>query len=294
MDTNLSNYLKKEQDKLNELLSAYLSKLSMPPLLNHSTKYSIEAGGKRLRPILMKLTCEGLNGDSEKVYPAAMALEMIHTYSLIHDDLPAMDNDTYRRGMLTNHKKFDEATAILAGDGLLTNSFHVISNAACYSDTEKVFLISKLASASGLEGMVAGQLMDMQAEKESISVEQLEEIHQLKTGRLLTFSIVTGAYLAGADSMILQKMERFGNLIGLIFQIQDDILDVIGDSEIMGKASGSDEDNQKSTYPSLLGLNGAIEHKNRYVKQAKNLLEEMELNGTLLEKLVDYLGSRNQ
>ncbi|KAB8128475.1 polyprenyl synthetase family protein [Gracilibacillus oryzae] len=294
MEANLASYIQEERSKLNQLLSRYLNHLSTPEILGQSTKYSIEAGGKRLRPILMKLTCEGLNGDPERVYPAAMALEMIHTYSLIHDDLPAMDNDTYRRGMLTNHKKFDEATAILAGDGLLTNSFQLITETDYYTDSEKVFIIKKLAEASGLEGMVAGQVMDMQAEKELTTVEQLENIHRLKTGKLLTFSVVTGAFLANAKQEILEMMEQFGTTIGLIFQIQDDILDVIGDQEIMGKASGSDEGNQKSTYPSLLGLEGAIEHKNRYVMQAKHLLHEMKLDQSLLEQLVDYLSNRDQ
>ncbi|MFC4404255.1 polyprenyl synthetase family protein [Gracilibacillus xinjiangensis] len=294
MDPNLVTYIKGEQGRFNQLLIDYLNGLTMPPLLKKSTIYSIKAGGKRLRPILMKLTCEGLNGNVDKVYPAAIALEMVHTYSLIHDDLPAMDNDTYRRGMLTNHKKFDEATAILAGDGLLTNSFHSIANATCYSDKEKVFIVSKLAQASGLEGMVAGQSMDMQAEQGLTEVDELEHIHQLKTGKLLTFAVVVGAYLAGASNEIMDKIEQFGQTIGLVFQIQDDILDIIGDQEIMGKASGSDEGNQKSTYPSLLGFDGAMEHKNRYVQQAKQLLHEMKLEGTYLEQLVDYLSNRNQ
>ncbi|PWU69095.1 geranyl transferase [Gracilibacillus dipsosauri] len=278
---------------MNQLLLQYIDTLNIPERLKRSTKYSINAGGKRLRPILMRLTCEGLQGDCEKIYPAAVALEMIHTYSLIHDDLPAMDDDMYRRGKLTNHRQFDEATAILAGDGLLTNSFQVIASANVYNAEEKVYLINRLTEASGMEGMVGGQLLDMEAEQQEITIEQLEQIHRLKTGCLLSFAIDAGSYLAGANDKTRFILRQFAEYIGLIFQIQDDILDVVGDQHLMGKASGSDQGNSKSTYPSVLGLDGAISHKKSYVNKAKQCLEQAGLKGSRLEGLTDYLSERD-
>jgi geranylgeranyl diphosphate synthase, type II len=284
--------IEEEQQRMTMELQKYLKSLSMPKRLQESTMYSVNAGGKRLRPLLMKLAAKGLNGNEERVYPAALALEMVHTYSLIHDDLPAMDDDMYRRGQLTNHKQFDEATAILAGDGLLTNSFHVITSNPQYTDEEKVFLIHRLSKASGLEGMVAGQLMDMEAEDKQVAIEELENIHLLKTGMLLTYALEIGAYLAGASTEIISKITELGKYVGLIFQIQDDILDVIGDQELLGKTVGSDMENNKTTYPSLLGLDGAIEHKNRYVKKAKVIIESVHLKETELDLIIDYLSNR--
>lgn len=284
--------IEEEQQRMTMELEKYLKSLSMPKRLQESTMYSVNAGGKRLRPLLMKLAAKGLNGNEERVYPAALALEMVHTYSLIHDDLPAMDDDMYRRGQLTNHKQFDEATAILAGDGLLTNSFHVITSNSQYTDEEKVFLIHRLSKASGLEGMVAGQLMDMEAEDKQVAIEELENIHLLKTGMLLTYALEIGAYLAGASTEIISKITELGKYVGLIFQIQDDILDVIGDQELLGKTVGSDMENNKTTYPSLLGLDGAIEHKNRYVKKAKGIIESVHLKETELDLIIDYLSNR--
>ncbi|WP_058307491.1 polyprenyl synthetase family protein [Gracilibacillus massiliensis] len=294
MDHSLQAFLKEEQDDLNHALISYIDTLDIPKQLNDSVLYSIHAGGKRLRPLLMKLTCIGLGGNEQRIYPAAVALEMIHTYSLIHDDLPAMDDDVYRRGQLTNHKKFDEATAILAGDGLLTNSFHSISTSDLYSAEEKVEIITKLALASGLEGMVAGQLLDMEAENEQISIEELENIHHLKTGRLISFAVEIGGYLAGVSTEKMKVLKRFGDYLGIIFQIQDDILDVEGDQEVIGKKVGSDIENDKSTYPHLLGLEGAKTYKNNYVKEAMKCLEQVGLKGTKLEEITQYLSDRNQ
>ncbi|GAE91253.1 octaprenyl-diphosphate synthase [Gracilibacillus boraciitolerans JCM 21714] len=243
----------------------------------------------------MRLTCAELGGNEEHVYPAAIALEMIHTYSLIHDDLPAMDDDSYRRGKLTNHKKFGEATAILAGDGLLTNSFHAISTSPLYSAEEKVHIISKLTTASGLEGMVAGQLLDMEAEKKSISILELEHIHHLKTGgRLISFAVEIGGYIAGLPSNKLQTLKSLGEYLGIIFQIQDDILDVEGDEEVIGKKVGSDSENDKSTYPSILGLEGAKIYKEKYLEEAMKCIEIVGLKNTVLADITRYLSERNQ
>ncbi|MGN8645436.1 polyprenyl synthetase family protein [Gracilibacillus sp. HCP3S3_G5_1] len=294
MDNTLQALLDKEQHQLNNALTSYIKQLDIPDRLRESVLYSIEAGGKRLRPLLMKLTCEGLGGDTTKVYPAAIALEMIHTYSLIHDDLPAMDNDTYRRGQLTNHKKFDEATAILAGDGLLTNSFHVITSSDLYTDSEKVIIVKKLAKGSGLEGMVAGQFLDMEAENQLITIHDLERIHHLKTGRLISFAVEIGGFLAGVSQEEMRILKKFGDYLGIIFQIQDDILDIEGDQAIIGKQVGSDITNEKSTYPSILGLKEAKEYKEKYVKDALQCLHDVGIENTDLALLTSYLSTRNQ
>ncbi|SHN12560.1 polyprenyl synthetase family protein [Gracilibacillus kekensis] len=294
MDQSLHVFLKKEQDDLNQALIRYINTLDIPKRLKDSVLYSINAGGKRLRPLLMKLTCIGLGGKEERIYPAAVALEMIHTYSLIHDDLPAMDDDVYRRGQLTNHMKFDEATAILAGDGLLTNSFHAISTTDLYSAEEKIEIITKLSTASGLEGMVAGQLLDMEAENKQIPLEELEKIHHLKTGRLISFAVEIGGYLAGVSVEKMKILKRYGDYLGVIFQIQDDILDVEGDQAIIGKSVGSDIENDKSTYPHLLGVDGAKNYKDNYLKEAIKCLADVGLQGTDLENITQYLSDRNQ
>ncbi len=294
METSLQMLLKKEQDALNVALINYINDLEIPSRLKNAVLYSVNAGGKRLRPLLMKLTCTGLGGDGERITPAAVGLEMMHTYSLIHDDLPAMDDDEYRRGQLTNHKKFDEATAILAGDGLLTNSFHVVSTTPLYSAEEKVEIVSKLTTAGGLEGMVAGQLLDMEAENKQIAIGELESIHHLKTGRLISCAVEIGGYLAGISAEKVKILKEFGDYLGIIFQIQDDILDVEGDQAMIGKKVGSDRDNDKSTYPSILGLKGAKKHKEKYLEEAYKCLEIVGLKGTELEQLTRYLSERNQ
>ncbi|GAA0296436.1 geranylgeranyl diphosphate synthase type II [Gracilibacillus halotolerans] len=294
MNKEFTNWLDQEKEKFMVEMNATLDKLHIPSMLRESVYYSINAGGKRLRPILMGAACEAFGGKLNKVYPAAIALEMIHTYSLIHDDLPAMDNDMYRRGMPTNHIKFGEATAILAGDGLLTNSFQMISSSDIYTADQKVFLLDQLSKASGLEGMVAGQHLDMIAETKPVDIANLEKIHQLKTGKLLTYAVTAGAYLADVTMEELSLIQSFGNEIGLIFQIQDDILDVIGDQQIMGKQVGSDKGNEKSTYPSLLGLDGAIEKRDSHYKIALSYLEELQLTNSMLAQLTTYLVQRNK
>lgn len=276
----------------NEKLLAYLNPLSIPPLLKQSMIYSIEAGGKRIRPILVMASFESFQKDFEKTIATAAALEMIHTYSLIHDDLPAMDDDDYRRGKLTNHKMFDEATAILAGDALLTYAFELISKDSNLSSEEKVYTINKLARASGPEGMIAGQVLDIAAEEKRISLKELIEIHSKKTGALITFSVHIGAYLAGASEEQLKYLDEYSYNLGLLFQVQDDILDVIGDAEKLGKPVGSDLDNEKSTYPSILGLEKAISYRDEYAKNALLALKDAGINNSYLKALVEYIAHR--
>ncbi|MFS0561964.1 polyprenyl synthetase family protein [Terribacillus sp. 179-K 1B1 HS] len=293
MSESLQDYLKTGQHRLNEYIMELLEKDKMlPDTLAESVMYSMRAGGKRLRPILMLAAFESFGGQGDKVLPVAAALEMVHTYSLIHDDLPAMDDDDFRRGQLTNHKKFGEATAILAGDALLTRSFSVIGQASAIRPDEKVYLMSYLSEAAGATGMIAGQALDMEAEDKESTLYELEQIHNLKTGKLLTYAIVAGAFLAGAKLEKLELMKRFGTYIGLIFQIQDDILDVTGDESVLGKPVGSDEVNKKSTYPKLLGLNGAKAQMEKYVNLAHQCLEQANIKSSRLHELTVYLSTR--
>ncbi|WP_099158462.1 polyprenyl synthetase family protein [Virgibacillus ndiopensis] len=289
----LNNYIDDNKKIVHDELKNQLHHLPIPKRLKESMLYSVEAGGKRLRPILLIASNEAYAGDSQKVLTTAVALEMIHTYSLIHDDLPAMDNDDYRRGKPTNHIMFDEATAILAGDALLTYSFDIISNDSLLADNQKVELIKMLSHSSGPKGMVAGQFLDMEAEDKVVSIEELEEIHDLKTGQLLKFAVTAGALIGNATSDQLKHLNAFAYYLGLIFQVQDDILDVTGDQNKLGKPIGSDEVNKKSTYPKLLGTDGALEQKEIYVSKAKSALKEANADKSYLMMLTDYFSKRD-
>lgn len=279
-------------DIIDDEINKHLNNLNIPNQLKESMLYSFTAGGKRIRPLLLIASYLGYRSDFERVLSTAVALEMIHTYSLIHDDLPAMDDDDLRRGQPTNHKVFDEATAILAGDALLTYSFEVIATDAHLSDSEKVEVMTLLSKCSGPKGMVAGQILDMEAENKPVNLAALEEIHHLKTGQLLTFAIAIGARLGGATGEEIKHLKDFSYYLGLIFQVQDDILDVIGNAEQLGKPVGSDEDNQKSTYPKLLGLEGAKKQKDHYVLNAKESLGKIFNNRHYLLKMLDFLTER--
>lgn len=236
--------------------------------LYDSMKYSLVAGGKRIRPVLLLETMDMLGADVKEGIPFACALEYIHTYSLIHDDLPAMDNDDLRRGKPTNHKVYGEAIAILAGDGLLNSAFEVMANELEAKLTLSRAKAMKLISeCSGINGMIAGQIVDMDSEEKSISYDQLKYLHSKKTGALLRASVISGAVLSGASEEQIDALEIYSKNIGLAFQISDDILDEIGDSQVLGKNTGSDKENQKSTYVSLFGLEKAKE-------LAKNCIEE--------------------
>ncbi|MGM8365092.1 polyprenyl synthetase family protein [Virgibacillus sp. W0181] len=294
MQDKLSSYISHKKKIIAEELNHYLEKLDIPQRLKESMVYSVQAGGKRLRPVLLLASYEAYEKNANKALSAAIALEMVHTYSLIHDDLPAMDDDNFRRGKPTNHKAFDEATAILAGDALLTYSFEVISGDPLLANKEKVYLTNMLAAASGPKGMVAGQLLDMKSEDRNISLHELEHIHTLKTGKLLTFAIMAGAYLGNADETQLKHLNNFAYYLGLIFQVQDDILDVTGDESKLGKPVGSDAQNQKSTYPNLLGMDGAIEKKQVYVNNALDELNKAKAANSTLHMLTNHFSEREQ
>jgi len=291
----LNDFIELNKQRVEEAMEDYLKQMSITNRLSDSMNYSLIAGGKRLRPVLLIATYQSFEQSFHaKTLSSAAALEMIHTYSLIHDDLPAMDDDDLRRGVKTNHIRFDEATAILAGDALLTYSFEIIANDSLLTNEEKVELIRMLSEKSGPKGMVTGQILDMKAEETGCDLETLEQIHALKTGALLTFAVLAGAILAGATKKQLDALENFSYYLGLVFQIQDDILDVTGDEEKLGKRVGSDEENNKSTYPKLLGLSGAIAKKEHYVSLAKQSLKEADVNeASYLFALTDYLTERD-
>jgi geranylgeranyl diphosphate synthase type II len=293
LQVNLNDYIEQYKEMIHKELTHHLKQLDIPVQLKESMLYSVEAGGKRLRPVLLIASYEHYGSDLKKVMAPAIALELIHTYSLIHDDLPAMDNDDYRRGKPTNHKVFDEATAILAGDALLTYSFEIIADNHYLQDFEKVELMKKLSKAAGPSGMVAGQILDMEAENNPINLQQLERIHELKTGELLTFAVYSGAFLGHATEEELHYLKEFAYYLGLIFQVQDDILDVTGDPEKLGKPTGSDAGNKKSTFPNLLGLDGAKKHKEMYVQKAVQALKKAKAENSYLMVLTTYFSQRD-
>ncbi|TAJ99801.1 MAG: polyprenyl synthetase family protein [Candidatus Manganitrophaceae bacterium] len=275
----LKGYLRERQAEVDRLLQSYLPSAKCPPALIHEAmRYSLFAGGKRLRPILCLAAAESVGGRRETVLPYAAAIELIHTYSLIHDDLPAMDNDDYRRGKLTNHKMFGESTAILAGDALLTAAFTLIAEKGVTGSISHKKILSvmlELGSAAGSTGMVGGQLVDIQSEgKKSIDLEQLHYIHTHKTGALIRASVRIGGLLGGASPKKLSSLTRYGEKVGLAFQIADDVLDIEGEEKDLGKSVGQDEAKEKWTYPRLIGLE-------RSKKEAQVLVEEAvaELNG---------------
>lgn len=264
-----------------------------PAKLQESMAYSLLAGGKRLRPTLVLLACEMCGGDAEQALPAACAIEMVHTYSLIHDDLPAMDNDDWRRGRKTNHVVFGEALAILAGDGLLTLAFEIMARdvqpahvaAACCAD---------LARAAGMCGMVGGQVADLEAEGTGISsLEQLEGIHRRKTGQLLTSALTLGARIAGADDDALDRLSNYGRCLGLAFQITDDLLDVRGDLKTLGKAANKDAAHGKLTYPSLLGEEASQLRAENLIAEACRWIAPFGERGRRLEALAQFVLERD-
>lgn len=267
----------------------------VPEFLRESMRYSLLAGGKRIRPVLTIATVEALDGDTNLALPFACGIEMIHTYSLIHDDLPSMDNDDYRRGKLTNHKVYDEATAILAGDGLLTEAFGLFVEGAKGVPAEvATSIIGEAVRFSGARGMIAGQILDLASENKAVTLNQLEEIHRRKTGDLITFAIRTGVRIAGANEHVLAAFTKFAYGLGLAFQIQDDILDVVGDQETIGKPVGSDEGNNKATYPAILGLETSKKKLQTCISEAKAVIQSVEgIDASCLLMLADYLLSRD-
>ena len=295
-ETDILAYLNQTRVKINDELNNIMSRIKAPKTLKEAMHYSLSAGGKRIRPILLLATLDAFGISLKRGLRVACAIEMLHTYSLIHDDLPAMDNDDFRRGKPTNHKVFGEATAILAGDALLTYSFELISSIDDPQVTPKMKLdlVKRLAQSTGAEGMVAGQAEDLIAENEPVqTVDKLEHIHYHKTGKLIIYSIVAGAILANATTEQQKSLEQFGYHLGIAFQIQDDILDVEGDSEKIGKPVGSDHVNEKSTYPKLLTLAGAKQKLSEHLQHALNFLENANIQHDKLEQTAYYIINRD-
>ena len=255
--------------------------------------YSLFAGGKRVRPVMMMAAADAIAGNGEKFLPVACALEMIHTYSLIHDDLPAMDNDDYRRGKLTNHKVFGEATAILAGDALLTHAFDVMTR----QDADPAMLITvirEISQAAGIAGMVGGQSIDLQSEGQRVNLKNLRRMHLGKTGALFRASIRSGAILAGANDKQLEELTQYAENFGLAFQITDDILDITGDEKILGKPVGSDKRNKKSTYVTLMAPEEARILAELAVESAIDALKNFDDEADFLRALVEFLIKRDK
>ena len=270
-------------EQFNEALAHALDGLP-DSRVKEAMNYSLQAGGKRLRPMLVLSACEAWGGNWKKALPAAIALEMVHTYSLIHDDLPAMDDDDLRRGKLTCHRQFDEATAILAGDGLLTEAFAVLA-ASALSDHQKVECVSILATAAGSSGMVLGQVLDMEAEHVLIEdLNELERIHVNKTGQLFAAALKLGSVVA-EKTEYMDVLDRLGKMMGIAFQIQDDILDVTQNQESLGK-SNSDAKNHKTTYVSLLSLKTAQQHMMEAYQKTEELLKTLPIHAHGIEKII--------
>ncbi|MGL4522006.1 MAG: polyprenyl synthetase family protein [Bacilli bacterium] len=283
------------KEKVEGALHTRISTLDAPEQLKNSMSYSLQAGGKRIRPLLLFATLQAFGKPMTSAMPLAEAIEMLHTYSLIHDDLPSMDDDDLRRGKPTNHIVFGEATAILAGDALLTLSFECITSLIGRGvDADKVVrLIQLFAKFTGAEGMIKGQALDMEAEQKKAGLAQLQTIHHNKTGKLLAFPIIAGAILSDATQQQQEKMERFAFLLGLCFQIQDDLLDVIGNTEELGKNVGSDEINEKSTYTTLFSIQEVKEILTEKVNEAIVLLDELKLDDVHLRELCYLIVERN-
>ena len=260
--------------------------------LYESMNYSLMQGGKRIRPILSKAVLEMLHKDPADYKEFLCAMECIHTYSLVHDDLPAMDNDDYRRGNLTNHKVYGEGLAILAGDGLLTYAFQLMTANNKASAQDKLDAIQCVAIAAGPEGMVGGQAFDMLSEDKHIPLEELKVLHRGKTGALFNASVELGLILGNADTVTRTALMEYANCLGLLFQITDDILDVTGTIEELGKTPGSDVRQHKSTYVSLLGLEGAKEQASSVGEQAHEALNSVSYDTSILAALIDYLLKR--
>lgn len=313
----LKPYLDDRRERVNRFLEALLPATRAasgtpptPPTIEAAMRYSLSAGGKRLRPVLAIAAAEAVGGRlSSAVLSVAVSLELIHTYSLIHDDLPAMDNDDLRRGLPTNHKIFGEATAILAGDGLLTFAFELLSRPALVRAVvprRLVEIIQEIAAAAGYQGMVGGQLLDLQASRPladglgrpqtapqvSINEAELERIHRKKTGALIRASVRAGALVGGAGSGALISLGRYGESIGLAFQIMDDILDVEGTSVELGKAVKNDQTKGKSTYPAILGMDASKRKLTQAIERAVGALARLGPAAEPLRAIAGYVASR--
>ena len=294
---DLQAYLNPHQKTINTRLLQYLQEPgNQPTRIVQAMQYSLLAGGKRLRPILAIATTEATQGDIAAVLPAACAIEMVHTYSLIHDDLPAMDNDMLRRGQPTAHVKFDEATAILAGDALLTKAFEIISET--HDDkpidfSRQLRAIYILAKAAGSQGMIQGQMLDIGAEGQQLELENLKELHKLKTGAMIEAGVMIGALYGNADAVALSALRLYAQQIGLAFQVVDDILNVSGNPARLGKAVGTDSIKGKNTFPGLMGLENARKYAEDLIQNALKALIIFDSHADPLRAIATYIIQRD-
>jgi geranylgeranyl diphosphate synthase, type II len=292
-DFDLKRYLTERKQQVDAALEKWFPvPAGLQKSVLEASRYSLFAGGKRLRPILCLAAAEVVGGTTDAVMPVACALEMIHTYSLIHDDLPAMDNDDFRRGKPTCHKAFGEAMAVLAGDALLTEAFGVIVDGSASGDCpgdRLVKVIGILVRAAGYRGMIGGQVIDLESENQTVDLATVEYMHIHKTGALLSASLETGALLGGGTADQISTLKHYGHHFGLAFQITDDILDVEGDAELMGKTPGSDMAKNKKTYPVLLGMTRSKEAAREHVEEAMRALTDFDEKAEPLRAIAQYL-----
>ncbi|MCP4117783.1 MAG: polyprenyl synthetase family protein [Desulfobacteraceae bacterium] len=303
-DFDFKAYLKERQAVVNKQLETILNSLDKERELTRAMAHSLMAGGKRLRPILCLAACEACGQDPVVALPAASALEMVHTYSLIHDDLPAMDDDDLRRGIPTCHKAFSEATAILAGDGLLTHAFQVLTRPGNLFErlpdpAVRLELTAILSEAAGVDGMIEGQMLDMLSQDRDAaalpsSLDHLEKIHTLKTGMMIKASVLSGAVSAGAGPDTQERLAVYAEKVGLAFQVKDDILDVEGDPAVMGKPAGSDEAKNKMTYPALMGLEPSKGYAEELVNEAVEALNNFDEKALPLRAIAEYILQRRR
>ncbi len=289
-------YLEAMRLRVDEALQQWLPPAGeIPARVHEAMRYSVFAGGKRVRPILALASGEAAGGGVEEVLPAAAALELIHTYSLIHDDLPAMDDDDFRRGRPTCHKVFGEAVAILAGDALLTHAFRVLADPAAQPGVpadRRLQVVCEVAEAAGSRGMVGGQVVDILSESRPIDLETLRFLHARKTGALIRASVRVGGILGGAGGAALDALTLYGERVGLAFQVVDDILDLEGATEELGKPAGSDLKKQKATYPALMGIEASRREAARLIGEAKDALAGLGGKAWALGAIADFIGSR--
>ncbi|MCC0644634.1 MULTISPECIES: polyprenyl synthetase family protein [unclassified Clostridioides] len=288
-------HLKEKASFIEDVLKEYMPKEEgYQKTVIEAMNYSLSAGGKRLRPILTLEACKVVGGNEEEAIPFAIAIEMIHTYSLIHDDLPALDNDDLRRGRPTNHKVYGEAMGILAGDALLNYAFEVMLAGSINKENPEKYLkaINEIAKGAGIYGMIGGQVVDVESENKQIEKEKLDYIHMNKTAAMMVGCMRAGATIGGANSEQMEEITKYAKNIGLSFQIVDDILDIVGDEAKLGKKVGSDIENHKSTYPSLLGLDKSKEIAHNLIDEAKKSIEKLSDNVDFLKGLAEYIVDR--
>lgn len=292
MKNDMNEYLIKAESRI----LSHLQTNHVSETIREASSYSIQAGGKRFRPYLLFASLESLGADLEKGVGAAAAVEMVHTYSLIHDDLPAMDDDDYRRGEPTNHKVFGEAAAILAGDTLLTESFNIITRDIRLSNDQKVEIIAELSEKAGQNGMIGGQMLDIEAEGKKITFNELEDIHHYKTGQLIVLPIKIACIIAGVNYSVMKPLLEFGDKLGILFQIRDDILDVEGNLETTGKETGSDARKNKMTYVRTYGLEGAKKELEKLTGEAETILHSLadEIDTFHLDRVLQRFAVRDK